>query len=278
MKKKENIHKKKTKQIKKTKKSGKYIPKKALFGNGEDYYVYHMKATEKLTGGALGFLAGMFVCMTFFRNIILSAAVGAVLIIPGIRKYQEFLKEKRRKTLLIQFRDMLESLTASYSTGKNTQGAFEDAYGDMADIYGKKSDIVHEIEMIVNGIYNGQNIEALLQNFADRSHLDDVESFAAIFEVSNRYGGNLKKVVGDTYRIINEKIEMEMEIRTLLTANKNELNIMMLMPMIIMITLSGMGNMSVVQNTPLNVVTKAAALCMFGAAYYIGRKIIDIRI
>ena len=278
MRKKENIHKKKSKQIKKTKKPGKYIPKKALFGNGEDYYVYHMKFAEKLTGGALGFLAGMFVCMTFFRNLILSVIVGAVLIIPGAVKYRNFLKEKRQKTLLIQFRDMLESLTSSYSAGKNTQGAFEDAYGDMADIYGKKSDIVHEIEMIINGIYNGQNIEALLQNFADRSHLDDVESFSTIFEVSNRYGGNLKKVVGDTYRIINEKIEMEMEIKTLLTANKNELNIMMLMPLIIMITLSGMGNMSIVQNTPLNIVIKVAALGMFGIAYYIGRKIIDIRI
>ena len=49
----------------------------------------------------------------------------------------------------------------------------------------------------------------------------------------------ISKAVGDTYRIINEKIEMEMEIRTLLTANKNELNIMMLMPLIIMVTLSG---------------------------------------
>lgn len=278
MRKKENIHKKKSKQIKKTKKPGKYIPKKALFGNGEDYYVYHMKSAEKLTGGVLGFLAGMFVCMTFFRNLVLSIIVGAVLIIPGAVKYRDLLKEKRQKTLLIQFRDMLESLTASYSAGKNTQGAFEDAYGDMVDIYGKKSDIVHEIEMIINGIYNGQNIEALLQNFADRSHLDDVESFATIFEVSNRYGGNLKKVVGDTYRIINEKIEMEMEIKTLLTANKNELNIMMLMPLIIMLTLSGMGNMSIVQNTPLNIVTKVAALGIFGIAYYIGRKIIDIRI
>lgn len=118
----------------------------------------------------------------------------------------------------------------------------------------------------------------MLKNFAERSHLDDVESFATIFEVSSRYGGNLKKAVGDTYRIINEKIEMEMEIRTLLTANKNELNIMMLMPLIIMVTLSGMGSMSIVQNTPLNVLTKVIALALFGTAYYIGRKIIDIKI
>ena len=32
--------------------------------------------------------------------------------------------------------------------------------------------------------------------------------------------------------------------------SKNELNIMMLMPLIIMVTLSGMGSMSIVQNTP----------------------------
>ena len=68
------------------------------------------------------------------------------------------------------------------------------------------------------------------------------------------------------------------EIRTLLTANKNELNIMMLMPLIIMVTLSGMGSMSIVQNTPLNVLTKVIALTLFGTAYYIGRKIIDIKI
>lgn len=154
-----------------------------------------------------------------FPKLPLSGIVGILLILPGIGKYREFLKARRQKALLIQFRDMLESLTASYSTGKNTQGAFEDAYGDMADIYGKKADCARD-ENVCNGIYNGQNIEALLKNFAERSHLDDVESFATIFEVSSRYGGNLKKAVGDTYRIINEKIEMEMEIRTLLTQTR----------------------------------------------------------
>lgn len=266
------------KSKKRTEKKEKYIPRKALFGNGEDYYVYHMNSMERCIGGALGFITGAFVCMIFFRKFILAAIAGGLFVVPGIYKYRKYLTTKRQKQLLMQFRDMLESLTASYSTGKNTQGAFEDAYGDMTDIYGKKAYIVREIEMIVNGMYNGQSIEALLKNFADRSHLDDVESFATIFEVSNRYGGNLRKVVGDTYRIINEKIEMEMEIKTLLTANKNELNIMMLMPLIIMITLSGMGSMSIVQNTPLNVLTKIIALGLFGSAYYIGRKIIDIRI
>lgn len=277
MKKKEKISKSK-KEKKITKTSDRYISQKPLFGNGDDYYVYRMKPLECLVGGAAGFMAGAFVIMVFFRSYILALAAGLVMIVPGIRKYQNFLTEKRRKVLLFQFRDMMESLTASYSTGKNTLGAFEDAYGDMIDIYGKKADIVNELKLIVDGIYNGLRVENLLENFARRSHLDDIESFATIFEVSNEYGGNLKKVVGDTYRIISEKLEMEMEIKTLLTANQNELNIMMLMPLVIMLTLSSMGSMSVVQNTPLNVLTKIIALAMFGAAYIIGKKIIDVRV
>ena len=86
------------------------------------------------------------------------------------------------------------------------------------------------------------------------------------------------RVVGETRQIINEKIETEMEIRTLLTANRNDLNIMILMPVILMLMLGGMGDMSIVQNTPVNVVIKLTALALFGGAYYMGRKIVDIRI
>lgn len=256
----------------------KYVPEKALFGYADDYYVYRMNSVEKGLGALMGFGTGFFVCMVFFRSILFSVIAGGLLIIPGIRKYRNYLKEKRMQNLLFQFRDMMESLSASYSAGKNTQGAFQDACADLISIYGEKADIVHELKLIVSGLYNGQNIDDMLSNFALRSHLDDIESFATIFEVTNRYGGNLKKVVGETRQIINEKIETEMEIRTLLTANKNDLNIMILMPVVLMLMLGGMGDMSIVQNTPVNVVIKLVALALFGGAYYMGRKIVDIRI
>lgn len=53
---------------------------------------------------------------------------------------------------------------------------------------------------------------------------------------------------------------------------------MILMPVVLMLMLGGMGDMSIVQNTPVNVVIKLIALALFGGAYYMGRKIVDIRI
>ncbi len=286
MKKEKNIKKEKEKRIKKQKiqkvKSKKikkkYVPEKALFGKADDYYVYHLNPVERISGIAMSFSVGFFVGMVFFRSFLISIVAGTICVIPGIKKYKEYLKEKRRQNLLLQFRDMMESLSASYSAGKNTQGAFQDACADLIAIYGEKADMVHELKLIVSGLYNGQNIDDMLTNFALRSHLDDIESFATVFEVSNRYGGNLRKVVGETRQIINEKIETELEIRTILTANKNDLNIMIIMPVVIMLMLGGMGDMSIIQNTLVNVIVKIVALILFGVAYYMGRKIVDIRI
>ena len=53
---------------------------------------------------------------------------------------------------------------------------------------------------------------------------------------------------------------------------------MIILPVLLMLMLNGMGNMSIVQNTPLNVIVKIGVLILFGVAYYMGRKIVDIKI
>lgn len=260
------------------KKKERYEPIRPIFGKADDYQIYKMSPPEKVIGVGIGAGAGFFVGMVFFRNVLVAAAIGALMVVPVLWKYREYLKKKRQRNLLLQFRDMMEALTSSYSTGKNTPEAFQEAYIDMVALYGKKSDIARETELIVTGLYNGMILNELLMNFAARSHLDDIESFATIFQVCSQYGGDLKKVVGETRVIINDKINTELEIETLLTANRNELNIMTVLPLLLMLTLNGAGNMSIVQNTPENVLTKLFALGLFAFAYVLGRRIIDIKV
>ena len=114
-------------------------------------------------------------------------------------------------------------------------------------------------------------------NFAQRSGLDDVDSFANVFEVCNRKGGNLKQIVGETRSVINDKIEIEMEIQTMVAASKNELNIMMVMPFIIMLTMRGLGD-SMTGNSIVNIIVKFVALGIFVAAYVVGIRLVDIKL
>ena len=254
-----------------------YIPKQGLMGIGEDYHVYYMTRQEKLTGLLIGAAAGLVIGYVFFNNWIVAVLLAIFAAVKIRKPYQDYLHKKRLKSLLLQFKDLLEALSASYSAGMATSKAFENAQGEMIQLYGPESDIAREMQIINVGLQHNLNIEDLLLNFADRSGLDDVNSFANVFDVCNRKGGNLQQIVGDTRKIINDKIDMEMEIQTMVAASKNELNIMMVMPLIIMLSMRGFGE-SMTGNSLANIVIKLAALAMFAAAYVRGKRMIEIKL
>ena len=70
-----------------------------------------------------------------------------------------------------------------------------------------------------------------------------------------------------------------MDIETAISGGKNELNVMMIMPFVVFLGLSGLGgSMTIVTNTFTNVVVKLVVLAIFVGAYVIGRKIMTIKI
>ena len=233
-----------------------YVEMRGLLGDGKDYHVYHMTKKDFLIACALGFAAAFGVLFAFFDNLIVSCAGGLVCgkILP--KHYREYKKRKQINELRTQFKDLLESLTSSYSAGQNTVESFRDAAGDMVSIYGEDADIVHEVQIISAGLKNNINIEELLLDFARRRSLDDIMSFANVFEICNRQGGDLKRIVSETREIINDKIEVEMEIETMISGAKNELNIMMVMPVIVVVMLRGLGNAMAGSNTVLAILVK----------------------
>ena len=270
--------KKEKKAQKKRKKKQEYVELRGLLGIGKDYHVYHMTLKDYLVAWGLGLAVGAVVLFAFFNNVFVALLGGIVCAVILPKYYRNYKRKKQSDDLRTQFKDLLESLTSSYSAGQNTVEAFKDAASDMASIYGDGADIVQEVQIICTGLNNNINIEQLLLNFAERSGLDDAMSFANVFEVCNRQGGDLKRIVADTREIINDKIEIEMEIEIMLFGAKNELNIMMIMPVIVVVMLQGMGTSMAGANTPVTVLIKIVCIGIFILAYAIGRKFTDIKI
>lgn len=261
-----------------SKKKEKYVPKIGITGVGEDYNVYILNMGERITGALIGFAAGFVAAHIMFGVIIGDIMVGVIAGIFAVPVYRDYLQGKRKKALLMQFRDLLDSLSNSFSSGKNTSDAFSDAYNDLKMAYGEKIPMVKELSIIINGLHNNFIIEDLLRDLSVRCGLDDINSFAETFSVCNRLGGNLKKIVSESRDIINDKIEIEMEIQTTVASNKNEINIMCVMPFVIISMMGMLGEDSITSNTPVNVIVKLIAIVMFVAAYQLGRKITDIKV
>lgn len=263
----------------KKKEEEKYEPIESLIGGGDDYHVYHMSLRDRIVAGLMGAGIGALVSHLFFGNLIVTIGASAAVAVLAQGIYRESRQKKREKELLLQFKDLLESLTSSYATGKNTLDSFKDAWSDLEQIYGDQADITTELAMIVTGMENNIRIEDLLTNFAQRSGLEDVASFADVFRVSIKQGANIQNIIASTRDVINDKIEIEMDIQTIIAGNKNELNIMMVMPLVILVSLGGMGSdMTVASNDPINVGIKVLALGMFYLAYHLGRKFTNIQV
>lgn len=245
-----------------------------FFGNAIDYSVYILTQRERIIGFLVGYVIGFIALQIFFKNIIVSLVIGIIPGILGIRLNQKRLLEKREDVLLIQFKDLLESLCTSLGSGKNTIDAFTDSYRDLQNQYGDDSYIVQEVLIIIAGVKNNYTIEQMLMNFAERSNMEDIQSFADVFEVTNRLGGNIVQVIDETRNIIVDKVNIQLEIATLISGKKNELNIMIVLPFIVV---SQLGSFTESADL-VGILSKIVALVMFAGAYALGQKMINIKI
>ena len=277
MKEKEETKEKKVKEKKVKEKKPKIVENKGMTGLGTDYTVYIMSFIQKLCAIIVGFAVGFAAGYLYFDNKIIGIIVGAFCGVKAISIYRNKLLKKRSNDLRLQFRDMLESLSNSYTVGMTANRAFHTAYNDMCLEHGKDSYIAKEIYLICS-MHDNQGIEIkdMLDDFAKRSGIDDIKSFSSVFTVSSNLAGNIAQVVRDTRDMIGEKIEVEMEIQTMVTGQKSQLNILAIMP-ILMSVLTKSFNTSG-GSSFLVILVKMAALIMFVFAYWLGTKIVDIKV
>lgn len=261
-----------------------------------NYRVYYMSGKEKTIYSLLAFVVGAAVAylfygglgskpdgsptvMTHILNIVICIAIGLLGVKLFIPIRCEQLNVKRTNTLRRQFMDLLDSLAASVASGNNAVKAFEAALTDLTMQYGEDSYIVDELNLILNGQNNFIDIDALLSDFGKRSGIREIESFAQVFALSYRRGGDFGKIIRDSYEILYSKINIEMEIVTKTAATRNELNIMMCAPVLLMVMIkSSGGDFSANFQSATGIIAITAGLGVVGLAYYIGRRITDIEV
>ncbi len=261
-----------------------------------NYKVYYMSTKEKagyfllafVVGAAVGYLfyGGLAkdefsqpTLLTYILDIVISAIIGCVagkLFLP-IRIKQ--IIEKRRKMLVNQFRDMLDGLTTSLGAGNNMLDSLYAVREDLHMQYDESAYILQEMDVMISGVQNNVPIETMMYDFGVRSGVNDIKSFAEVFQVAYRKGGNLKDIIQNTYTILNDKLEIREEIETVVTSSKTEENLMIIMP-IALIGLIKFMSPEFAANfaTPIGVLSTTLAIICFIAAYYIGKMILDIKI
>ena len=245
-----------------------------------DYNSYSMSWEKK----ALYFLKGA-AFIYAFAFIFYRSHIFCVLLCPLAFLYPRIetrnIIEKRKYELNIQFRDMLYSLSSSLSVGKSLELAFKDILNDLELLYPyPDTPIIREVEYIVRKIDMNETVEEALCDFAGRVHLEDVDNFVDVLRICKRTGGNIVEVLKNTANIINDKIEIKHEINTLLAQRKLEQKVLNLLPpvMVLIISASSYEYIRPVFTTIPGRLVMTIAVLLLTAAYFISKKIMDIKV
>jgi tight adherence protein B len=201
------------------------------------------------------------------------------LLYPGIRTKN--IIRKRRNELNLQFKDLLYSVSSSLSTGKSLESSFRDAARDLSIIYpDPETSIIVEIGCINRRLEMNGTVEAALVDFAARSRIDDIVNFADVICTCRRTGGNMAEVARNASNIINDKIEIRQEIEVLLAERKLEQKLLNVLPLGMVILLSWCAGdyIAPVYTTIAGRLAMTAAILLLGAAWFISKKISDIKI
>lgn len=253
-------------------------PVEPIIGEGVDYNLYNASQKEKIIWFLIGLIVSGAVLYIFYENIIVSIIAGAICggVFVPLRRNQVI--KKRQKTLTAQFRGLLDALSTSIGAGKNMFDSFSGAAEDLSVQFSSEAFIVKEVNLIMLGLNNNIRIEDLLLNFAERSGVEDVRNFANVFATCYQKGGNIKEVIKNTASIIGDKIEIQMELETMVAGQKNEQNIMLVMPIAFIVVLKSMGGDLIDLESPVGILSVTIALCIFVLAYFISKKILDIKL
>lgn len=220
------------------------------------------------------------VAYIFYQNIVLAGILlPLAFFYPKIRAKE--LMKKRKNELHFQFKDLLYAVSASLSSGKSLERAFEDANKDLEFIY-PNSDayIMKECERIITLLQMNERIEDILEDFAKRAQIEDITSFVDVLKSCRSAGGNLVEVMRTTTQVISEKIEIKNEIDTLIAAKKFEQRVMSVMPigMVAILSLSAKDYMVPIFTTLQGRIMMTVGLIVITVMYFLSKRIMEIKI
>lgn len=254
------------------------LDSKAKRGNGTDYNEYDMGITEKLIYCFVGMAVLFLVGYVFYRNLIFSAFLALFgLKYPKMRREQ--IIRSRKNKLTLQFKDMLYSLSSAVGAGNSVERALFVTLGDMKQQYNDPNAfIIKELELMTSRLSMNRTVEEVIGDFAGRSHIEDIGTFANIFGIAKRTGGNLIEIIRNTTQIIADKIETKTEIDTMVASQKMEQKVLTVLPigLVFFMTKSAGDFMEPIFTTLTGRVVASVSLAVILIGTIWSKKIADI--
>lgn len=243
------------------------------------YDRYRLKLWEAALGLAKGVAACALLSYTFYRS-----RQAFLLMLPGslagIFLERRARLERRRKKLAEEFKESMVILASSLAAGYSMENALKASVEELETLYGREGLVAREFSYMVQQLGMNRPVEGLLADFALRSGLEDIQSFADVFAVAKRSSGDLGSIMRHTAEVIRDKMQVREEIITLTASRQFEQKIMNLIPFFIVfyVESASPGFFSQMYGTGLGRMLMSGCLAVYLVSCVTAKRILAIEV
>lgn len=174
---------------------------------------------------------------------------------------------------------MLQALSSSLAVGYSMENAFAETLAEMRALHGTEHRVVKELEAMVQKIRRRTPMEEAVEAFAAETGLIDACQLARVLSIGRQMGGDMEAALRQTADTISGKIEVQEEIRTMLTRLKLEMNLMRVLPILLLIYMRATSDFLEPLFTTLpGKLTLFAGAVVYLAAWYLAGRIVKIEV
>ncbi len=174
-------------------------------------------------------LSGVLTAWLFFD---FSKAASGLLLLLAPKLVREIKRagEEEKAKLHLAFRDALLYLRNALNAGYSPESSMREAVKGLEGLYSANERICREFHYMISQMETGHSMEEAWSDFGERSRVEDIRQFAAVFSVVKRTGGELGGVLRQTGEVLQEKVELQRELRTVIAAKEMEFRVMCMIP------------------------------------------------
>ena len=250
------------------------------FREGSGGLNFRIEKKEAVVYFMAGIVVSFLIGWLFFKNIVVSSlfCICPILLYPLFR---QTVYNRKKEEMNMQFKDVLYAFSDAAASGKSAQLSIENAYRNLGRIYGEKNVLTENFgEMAVKIKETNAAPEKVLLDFGLDCDVEDIRNFIEIYTICLKSGGDREKAITKAASIIGEKINLRLELRSILAQKKLEAAILCSITPIILLFLQITSS----EYTTVLYTTLAGRIIMCGClgatAFAASKclKIMDIRI
>ncbi len=243
------------------------------------YDEYRLTSKEYLLHAMKALAADALFSYVFYRSLPVFLAF-----LPAVLFYPLYIKKDliplRKRKLLLQFREGLSVLSGSLSAGYSLENAFGESLRELQLLFGSDALIVREFDQIASLISMNVPVERAMDDFAERSGVEEIRNFARILRIAKRSGGALVSIMRHSCDTIGDKIQVKEEILTMTASRRFEQNIMNIAPLLVVVYIdfTNPGFFTVMYTTAVGRIVMTVCLAAYLFSVRLSMKILSIEL